>query len=60
MKSHNIWKGKLRYAQAEFDHRFSCWANNHCGWAKLKKSNKRIARKRLNREAMEDEDEYHG
>lgn len=36
MKQNNIWKSKLDY-QSEFDHRFACWANNHNGWAKMKK-----------------------
>lgn len=40
-----------RYAdpQSEFDHHFACWANNHNGWAKMKKFNKKIAKKRLKR-----------
>lgn len=31
----------------EFSHRYACWANNHNGWAKAKKSNKRLAKRRL-------------
>ena len=46
MKQNNIWKSKLDY-QSEFDHRFACWANNHSGWAKMKKFNKRLAKRRL-------------
>ena len=32
--------------QCEFDHRYACWALNHRGWAKCKKHNKRLAKKR--------------
>lgn len=53
MKNKNIYKGKLDY-QSEFSHRFACWANNHNGWAKMKKDNKRIAKKRLKREWKSD------
>lgn len=35
--------------QSEFSHRCACWANNHNGWAKAKKCNKRIAKKRERR-----------
>lgn len=53
MKKENIYKGKLDY-QSEFSHRFACWANNHNGWAKMKKDNKRLAKKRLKREWKSD------
>ena len=33
----------------EFSHRYACWANNHNGWAKSKKMNKKIAKKKLKR-----------
>lgn len=29
---------------------YACWANNHNGWAKAKKSNKRLAKRRLKNE----------
>ena len=45
MKRQNIYKGYLDF-QSEFSHRWACWANNHRGWAKMKKENKRIAKKR--------------
>lgn len=48
MKVQNIYKEFLDY-QSEFSHLFACWANNHRGWAKMKKSNKKIAKKRLKR-----------
>ena len=28
---------------------FCCWANNHKGWSKTKKRNRRLARRRLKR-----------
>ena len=39
MKTQNIYKGFLDW-QSEFDHCWACWANNHMGWAKMKKANK--------------------
>lgn len=55
MKRANTYKGHLDY-QSEFDHRYACWAVNHMGWAKMKKFNKRIAKRRLKR-AQKREDE---
>ena len=49
MKQSNIYKGFLN-PQSEFSHRWACWANNHRGWAKMKKSNKRIAKRRERRQ----------
>lgn len=51
MKIQNIYKGFLDY-QSEFDHHWACWANNHMGWAKMKKANKKIAKKRLRRKTQ--------
>jgi hypothetical protein len=34
----------------KFSRRFACWANNHHGWRKAKKQNRRIAKRRLKRE----------
>lgn len=44
-KRSNTYKGALE-DQSEFDHQYACWANNHMGWAKMKKSNKRLAKRR--------------
>lgn len=55
MKQNNIWKSKLDY-QSEFSHRFACWANNHNGWAKMKKFNKRLAKRRLKQELRKELD----
>lgn len=48
MKQANPYKGHLP-PQSEFSHQFSCWARNHNGWAKMKKANKKLAKKRLKR-----------
>ena len=55
MKRANTYKGHLDN-QSEFDHRYACWAVNHMGWAKMKKFNKRVAKRRLKR-AQKREDE---
>lgn len=55
-KQNNPYKGRVPF-QSEFDHRYACWATNHRGWAKMKKFNKRLAKKRLRvelRKNMED------
>lgn len=60
MKQANPYKGKLRgwfYRQSEFDHKYACWANNHNGWAKMKKANKRLAKRRLRREWKKEDGE---
>ena len=54
MKQANIWKGKLGW-QSEFSHRFACWANNHNGWSKAKKANKRLAKRRIKQEQRMEE-----
>ena len=51
MKIQNIYKGFLDW-QSEFDHHWACWANNHMGWSKMKKANKKIAKKRLRRKTQ--------
>lgn len=48
MKKQNIYKGFLNW-QSDFSHYFACWANNHMGWSKMKKKNKKIAKKRIKR-----------
>ena len=53
MKQNNIYKGLIEF-QSEFDHKFACWANNHRGWAKMKKYNKKLAKKRLRKQERED------
>lgn len=48
-KKQNIYKEFLE-DQSEFSHLFACWANNHMGWAKMKKANKRLAKRRMKQE----------
>ena len=48
MKRANYLKAFLPW-QSEFDHHYACWANNHRGWAKMKKYNKRLAKRRERR-----------
>lgn len=53
VKQANIWKGKLDF-QSELSHQCACWAKNHRGWAKMKKSNKRLAKRRLKQEQQKE------
>lgn len=46
MKKADTYRGELGW-QSEFSHRYACWANNHNGWSKMKKANKRIAKRRM-------------
>lgn len=48
MKKAQTYKGFLNY-QSEFSHLFAAWANNHNGWSKMKKLNKKVAKKRERR-----------
>lgn len=48
MKHSATYKGYLP-PQSEFSHHFACWVRNHMGWAKMKKANKRLAKKRERR-----------
>ena len=52
------YKRYLTQDQSEFDHRWACWANNHNGWAKAKRLNKRLAKRKLNR--ILDKEQEHG
>lgn len=45
MKKTKIYKGFLK-SQSEFSHLFATWAHNHRGWAKAKRINKRIAKRK--------------
>jgi hypothetical protein len=40
--------------QSWFSHRYACWANNHNGWSKMKKFNRRRFKKKYNREVNKD------
>ena len=45
----NELKRLSKHYQSEFDHKYACWANNHNGWSKQKKLNRKIARKRYSK-----------
>lgn len=45
-KQQNPYKEFLE-RQSEFSHYYACWAKNHMGWAKMKKSNKKLAKRRM-------------
>lgn len=40
--------------QSEFSHIYACWANNHNGWAKMKKKNRRLFKKKLREETRKE------
>ena len=42
---------KMRPYQSEFSHQLACWAKSHRGWAKMKKANRKIAKRRAKRMA---------
>ena len=44
MKKQNYLKIYFR-GQSEFDHQYACWDANHRGWQKMKKRNKRRAKR---------------
>ena len=35
--------------QSLFDRYYACWANNHSGWSKMKRLNRKIAKRRMRR-----------
>lgn len=39
----------------KFDRKYACWAQNHKGWRKYKRSNRRMARRVAKRELLEEE-----
>ena len=44
--------------QSEFSHRYAGWANNHNGWSKMKKKNRKLFKKKFRRETDEEIKEY--
>jgi hypothetical protein len=36
--------------QSWFSKRWACWANNHNGWSKMKKKNRKLFKKKYRRE----------
>lgn len=40
--------------QSEFSHHYACWANNHNGWTKMKKKNRRLFKKKFRKETRKE------
>ena len=57
MKIQNYLKAYLPW-QSEFDRHFACWANNHRGWSKMKRYNRRLAKKRERRALRREVEEW--
>lgn len=53
----NELKRLAKQYQSEFSHKHAYWANNHNGWSKMKKLNRKLAKKRLRRLVMGDLDD---
>lgn len=45
------------HCQSEFSHQLACWANNHRGWAKMKKKNRRLFKKKFREETKKEIEE---
>ena len=41
-------------AQSWFSKRYACWANNHNGWSKMKKLNRKLFKKKYRREVAKE------
>ena len=51
MKSNEVSRRQFSdNGQSWFSHYYACWANNHRGWQKMKKKNKRMFKKKFRRE----------
>lgn len=57
MKKMDIYRGFKDRCLDEFEHRFTCWANRRNQWAKAKKADKRLAKRREKREAKKEWEE---
>ena len=40
--------------QAWFDKKYACWANNHNGWSKMKKKNRRLFKRKFRQETQKE------
>ena len=40
--------------QSWFSKRWACWANNHNGWSKMKKKNRRLFKKKFREETKKE------
>lgn len=55
-KRADTFRGLRKWCNSEFDSRFACWANNHGGWAKMKRAERKRMRKPEKARAMKEED----
>ena len=39
---------------SEFSHRYACWANNHNGWRKMEKKNRKLFKKKYREETRKE------
>ena len=46
--------------QSWFSKEFACWANNHNGWSKMKKKNRRLFKKKFREETKKEIEEELG
>lgn len=40
--------------QSLFSKQYACWANNHNGWSKMKKKNRRLFKRRFRQETQKE------
>lgn len=57
MKKNDTYIGKHPY-QSWFSKHFATWANNHRGWPKMKKANRKIAKRKIREEDRKEFREY--
>lgn len=50
---------KLLPYQSGFSKMFATWANNHNGWRKMKKQNRRIVKSKLKEDFMKTVDDFY-
>lgn len=48
------FKRMQKSMQSEFSHKYACWANNHNGWSKMKKSKRGYIKAKLRRELLKE------
>lgn len=44
--------------QSLFSKKYSCWANNHNGWSKMKNKNRRLFKRKFRAETRKEIEEY--
>lgn len=46
-------------SQSLFSKKYACWANNHNGWSKMKKMNRKLFKKKFKRETEREINRYY-